>query len=192
MAPYPQHPMRIALDEAQKAGAAGEVPVGAVVLGPDGILLSRAGNRTEAANDPTAHAEILALRAASVLRGSPRLPDCTLVVTLEPCPMCAHAISLFRVRRLVFGAYDPKGGGVDHGARIFDAPSCHHRPEIVGGVHETHAAALLRDFFKLKRNETAPHATEQQAPRYREPRDPPESRLMLNHPHPDQPRTSQA
>jgi tRNA(adenine34) deaminase len=144
-------PMQEALDEAAAAGGHGEVPVGAVVLGPDGGVLARAGNRTEADNDPTAHAEILALRAAARLRGSPRLPDCDLVVTLEPCPMCAHAISLFRIRRLIFGAYDPKGGGVDHGARIYDAPSCHHRPEVVGGVRETESAALLRDFFRKRR-----------------------------------------
>jgi tRNA(adenine34) deaminase len=144
-------PMQAALNEALDAVARGEVPVGAVVLGPDGSILASAGNRTEEHHDPTAHAEILALRAAAARRGSPRLPDCDLVVTLEPCPMCAHAISLFRIRRLIFGAYDPKGGGVDHGARIFDAPSCHHRPEIVGGVRETASTTLLRDFFLGKR-----------------------------------------
>jgi tRNA(adenine34) deaminase len=144
-------PMQQALEEAAAAGARGEVPVGAVVLGPDGAPLARAGNRAEADSDPTAHAEILALRAAAALRGSPRLPDCDLVVTLEPCPMCAHAISLFRVRRLIFGAYDPKGGGVEHGARVFDAASCHHRPEIIGGVRETASKTLLRDFFRAKR-----------------------------------------
>jgi tRNA(Arg) A34 adenosine deaminase TadA len=143
--------MQAAMDEARTAGVRGEIPVGAVVTGPDGTILTRAGNRTEADNDPTAHAELLALRAAAVLRGSPRLPDCDLVVTLEPCPMCAQAISLFRIRRLIFGAYDPKGGGVDHGARIFAASSCHHRPQIVGGVRETEAATLLRDFFREKR-----------------------------------------
>jgi tRNA(Arg) A34 adenosine deaminase TadA len=144
-------PMQEALAEAKAAGARGEIPVGAVVLGPDGSILARAGNRTQACNDPTAHAEILALRAAAALCGSPRLLDCDLVVTLEPCPMCAHAISLFRVRRLIFGAYDPKGGGVDHGARIFAASSCHHRPEIIGGVRETASSRLLRDFFLGKR-----------------------------------------
>jgi tRNA(adenine34) deaminase len=143
--------MQDALAEAHAAAARGEIPVGAVVLGPDGTIIARAGNRTEADHDPTAHAEILALRAAAATRKSPRLPDCDLVVTLEPCPMCAHAISLFRIRRLIFGAYDPKGGGVDHGARIFDAPSCHHRPDIVGGVRETESATLLRDFFRSKR-----------------------------------------
>ena len=151
MANTPHHPMRIALDEACKAATMGEVPVGAVVLAPDGSILTTAGNRTEALNDPTAHAEILALRAASMRLGSPRLPGCTLIVTLEPCPMCAHAISLFRIHRLIFGAYDPKGGGVDHGARVFNASSCHHKPDVVGGVYETHAAALLRDFFKARR-----------------------------------------
>lgn len=140
--------MEIALDEARAAALRGEVPVGAVVVGPDGAVLARAGNRVEADRDASAHAEILALRAASARRGDPRLPDCDLYVTLEPCPMCAQAISLFRVRRLVFGAYDPKGGGVEHGARVFDAASCHHRPEIVGGVRETEAAELLRDFFQ--------------------------------------------
>jgi tRNA(adenine34) deaminase len=144
-------PMQHALDQARVAAASGEIPVGAVVLGPDGTILAQAGNRTEAESDPTAHAEILALRAAAARRKSPRLPDCDLVVTLEPCPMCAHAISLFRIRRLVFGAYDPKGGGVDHGARIFDAASCHHRPDIVGGVRETESATLLRDFFQARR-----------------------------------------
>jgi tRNA(adenine34) deaminase len=144
-------PMQEALDEAAAAGGHGEVPVGAVVLGPDGGVLARAGNRTEADSDPTAHAEILALRAAARLRGSPRLPDCDLVVTLEPCPMCAHAISLFRIRRLIFGAYDPKGGGVEHGVRVFEAASCHHRPEIIGGVRETASRTLLRDFFREKR-----------------------------------------
>jgi tRNA(Arg) A34 adenosine deaminase TadA len=140
-----------ALAEAHAAAARGEIPVGAVVLGPNGAIIAAAGNQTEADNDPTAHAEILALRAAAALMNSPRLPDCDLIVTLEPCPMCAQAISLFRIRRLIFGAYDPKGGGVDHGARIFDASSCHHRPDIVGGVRETDAATLLRDFFRAKR-----------------------------------------
>lgn len=144
-------PMQQALDEARAAAALGEIPVGAVVVGPDGAILARAGNRTEQLRDPTAHAEILALRAASARRGSPRLPNCNLVVTLEPCPMCAHAISLFRIRRLIFGAYDPKGGGVDHGARVFDASSCHHRPEIIGGIREAASKTLLRDFFQGKR-----------------------------------------
>ena len=147
MSPMEQAPMEQALRQARAAAARGEVPVGAVVLGPDGTVLARAGNRTEETADPTAHAELLALREAAAARGEPRLPDCDLVVTLEPCPLCAAAISLFRVRRLVFGAYDPKGGGVEHGPRLFDAPGCLHRPEVVGGVRESEAAALLRDFF---------------------------------------------
>lgn len=144
-------PMEIALSEARLAAARGEVPVGAAVLGPDGAVLARASNRCEELSDPTAHAELLALREAAALRGDPRLPDCDLVVTLEPCPMCAAAIAFFRVRRLVFGAYDPKGGGVEHGPRIFDAPGCLHRPEVVGGVCESESAALLRDFFQARR-----------------------------------------
>jgi tRNA(Arg) A34 adenosine deaminase TadA len=144
-------PMQIALDEARLAAARGEVPVGAVVVGPDGGVLARAGNAVEATHDASGHAELLALRAAAAARGEARLPDCDLFVTLEPCPMCAQAISFFRIRRLVFGAYDPKGGGVEHGARVFDAPSCYHRPEIVGGVRESEAAALLREFFAGRR-----------------------------------------
>jgi tRNA(adenine34) deaminase len=144
-------PMDWALREARDAAARGEVPVGAVVLGPDGAVLAGAGNAVEARHDATAHAEILALRAAATARGDTRLTDCDLVVTLEPCPMCAHAISLFRIRRLTFGAYDAKGGGVEHGARVFDASSCHHRPEVIGGVRETEAAALLRAFFAALR-----------------------------------------
>jgi len=144
-------PIEIALAEAAAAAARGEVPVGAVVTDAAGTVLAAAGNEVEARCDPTAHAEILALRAAAARLGSPRLPDCTLTVTLEPCPMCAQAASFFRVRRIVFGAYDPKGGGVEHGARIFAASSCHHLPEIVGGVRESDSAALLRDFFAARR-----------------------------------------
>ena len=144
-------PMEIALNEARAAAERGEVPVGAVVMGPDGAILARAGNAVEAACDASAHAELIALRTAAAARGSARLPDCDLVVTLEPCPMCAQAISFFRIRRLVFGAYDPKGGGVEHGARVFDARSCHHRPEVIGGVRETEASALLRAFFAGRR-----------------------------------------
>ena len=140
-------PMQAALAEARLAAARGEVPVGAVVVAADGAVLARAGNAVEADCDASSHAELLALRRAAAGRGAPRLPDCDLYVTLEPCPMCAQAISLFRIRRLVFGAYDAKGGGVEHGARVFDATSCHHRPEVVGGVNEREAAALLRDFF---------------------------------------------
>jgi tRNA(adenine34) deaminase len=144
-------PMEMALDEAQAAAARGEVPVGAVVLDGAGAVLARAGNEVEARHDPTAHAEVLALRAAAASRGDARLPDCEMVVTLEPCPMCAQAISFFRLRRLTFGAYDAKGGGVEHGARVFDASSCHHRPEVVGGVRESEAAALLQAFFAARR-----------------------------------------
>jgi tRNA(Arg) A34 adenosine deaminase TadA len=143
-------PMTRALDEARAAAARGEVPVGAVVV-HDGEMLATAGNRTEECNDPTAHAEMLALRAAAQTLGNPRLGGCDLYVTLEPCPMCAQAISLFRVRRLYFGAPDPKGGGVEHGPRIFTQPSCHHSPEVYGGIAETEAAALLRDFFQARR-----------------------------------------
>lgn len=143
--------MEIALIEALAAAARDEVPVGAAVLGPDGAVLGRAGNRVEELRDPSAHAEMLAMRQATVARGGKFLADCILYVSLEPCPMCAQAISLFRVARLVFAAYDPKGGGVEHGARIFDAPSCHHRPEVVGGVREQEAAALLKAFFATRR-----------------------------------------
>ena len=144
--------MEIALEEARAAAARGEVPVGAVIVGPDGVELARASNRVEQDNDPTAHAELLAIRAAASRLGSARLVGCDLFVTLEPCPMCAQAISFARIRRLVFAAYDPKGGGVDHGARVFEAASCHHKPEIIGGVRETEAAALLRGFFEPKRD----------------------------------------
>ncbi len=144
-------PMDIALEQARAAAARGEVPVGAVVLDAAGAVLAAAGNRTEGDCDASAHAELLALRAAGAARGSPRLPDCTLVVTLEPCPMCAAAISAFRVAKLVFGAYDPKGGGVEHGARVFAAGSCHHRPEVIGGVREAECVELLRRFFQARR-----------------------------------------
>jgi tRNA(Arg) A34 adenosine deaminase TadA len=143
--------MDLALAEARAAAARNEVPVGAAVIGPDGAVLACAGNQVEANHDASAHAEMLALRAAAARRGNARLADCDLVVTLEPCPMCAQAISFFRIRRLVFGAYDPKGGGVEHGARVFDAASCHHRPEIVGGVRERESAELLGEFFAARR-----------------------------------------
>ncbi len=144
-------PIAIALEEARAAALRGEVPVGAVVTDGAGQVLARAGNRVEELADAAAHAELLALREAAALRGEPRLPDCTLTVTLEPCPMCAQAASFFRIRRLVFGAYDPKGGGVEHGARIFAAPSCHHQPEVVGGVREAECGALLTAFFAARR-----------------------------------------
>lgn len=143
--------MRLALAEAGAAAARGEVPVGAVVLDALGRPIAAAGNEVEARADPTAHAEMLALRAAAAARGAPRLPGCDLVVTLEPCAMCAAAISLFRIRRLVFGAYDPKGGGVEHGPRFFAQPTCMHRPEVVGGVLEGECAAPLKAFFAARR-----------------------------------------
>lgn len=143
--------MTLALQEAASAAARGEVPVGAVVTDAAGTVLARAGNRTEQDRDPTAHAELLALRAAAAARGEPRLPDCDLYVTLEPCPMCAAAIALFRVRRVYFGAYDPKGGGVEHGPRIFAQPVCHHRPEVYGGLREVEAATLMQAFFRDRR-----------------------------------------
>jgi tRNA(Arg) A34 adenosine deaminase TadA len=143
--------MQLALDQARLAASRGEVPVGAVLTDADGNVLAQAGNATEARADPTAHAEMLVLRQAAALRGEKFLADCTLVVTLEPCPLCAAAISLYRIRRLVFGAYDPKGGGVEHGPRVFSHATCHHRPEVVGGVMETDSAALLRDFFAARR-----------------------------------------
>ncbi|HEX4172655.1 MAG TPA: nucleoside deaminase [Acetobacteraceae bacterium] len=143
--------MEIALAEARAAARRGEVPVGAVVLDAAGTVLARSGNEVEARHDASAHAEMLAMRAAAAARGEARLPDCELVVTLEPCPMCAQAASFFRLRRVVFGAYDPKGGGVEHGARVFEAPSCLWRPEVVGGVCEAEAAALLRNFFAERR-----------------------------------------
>jgi tRNA(Arg) A34 adenosine deaminase TadA len=144
--------MEIALREAVAAAARGESPIGAVVVdGGTGEVLAVAGNRTEELADPTAHAELLALRATAALRRAPRLPDCDLYVTLEPCPMCAQAIAFARIRRLYFGASDPKGGGVENGARIFDQASCHHRPEVYGGIDAARAEALLRDFFRALR-----------------------------------------
>lgn len=144
--------MELALEEARAAGRRGEVPVGAVVVeGVTGRVLAKAGNRVEERDDPTAHAELLALREAARKSGAPRLESCDLYVTLEPCPMCAAAISFARVRRLYFGAADAKGGGVEHGARIFDQPTCHHRPEVYGGIAEGAAAALLKQFFRERR-----------------------------------------
>ncbi len=144
--------MQQLLKEAKDAGQLGEVPVAAAVVhAATGKLVSTASNRTETDKDPTAHAEILALRAAAQALGEPRLPECVLYVTLEPCAMCAAAISFARIRKLVFGAYDPKGGAVEHGPRFYSQPTCHHAPEVVGGVNESEAAALLRDFFKERR-----------------------------------------
>jgi tRNA(adenine34) deaminase len=146
-----KRPMDLALEEAERAGELGEVPIGAVIVGPDGAVLARAGNRTLAARDPTAHAELLAIRQACARLGSERLVACDLYVTLEPCAMCAAAISFARIRRLYFGAPDAKGGAVEHGPRFFQQPTCHHAPEIIGGVGEARAAALLKSFFAARR-----------------------------------------
>ncbi|MBV8394145.1 MAG: nucleoside deaminase [Alphaproteobacteria bacterium] len=143
--------MERALAEARAAAERGEVPIGAVVVGPDGAILAAAGNRTEGDRDPTAHAELLAIREAARAVGSPRLVDCDLHVTLEPCAMCATAISFARLRRVYYGAPDPKGGGIEHGPRIFAQPTCHHRPEVYGGIAEREAGELLRAFFKERR-----------------------------------------
>ncbi|NGM21406.1 nucleoside deaminase [Roseomonas stagni] len=144
--------MEIALDAARAAAARGEVPVGAVVTDASGRVLAVAGNEVEARRDPSAHAEMLALREAARVTGDKLLPEATLTVTLEPCAMCAQAIAFFRVKRVVFGAYDPKGGAVEHGPRLFGQPTCHHAPEVVGGVRESEAGALLRDFFAALRS----------------------------------------
>jgi len=140
-----------ALGEARAAAERGEVPIGAVIVGPDGTVLATAGNRTEADRDPTAHAELLAIRAAASRLGASRLIDCDLYVTLEPCPMCAQAISFARIRRVYYGASDPKGGGIEHGPRIFSQPTCHHRPEVYSGIGEREAGDLLRRFFRERR-----------------------------------------
>jgi tRNA(adenine34) deaminase len=146
-----QTPMQRALDEARAAGARGEVPVGCVIVDDRGHVIASGGNETRAKHDVTAHAEIVAIRRAGLQRGSDRLVDCDLYVTLEPCSMCATAISFARIRRVYFGAYDPKGGGVEHGARIFSQPTCHHAPEVYGGLSETEAQTLLRTFFAARR-----------------------------------------
>ena len=138
--------MALALEQADAAGARGEVPVGAVLV-RDGEVLAADGNRTRELSDPSAHAEMLAIRAAAARLGTDRLTDCDLYVTLEPCTMCAGLIAWARLRRLYYGAADPKGGAVENGVRFFAQPTCHHRPEIYGGFRESEAAALLRDFF---------------------------------------------
>ncbi|MBO9474915.1 nucleoside deaminase [Shimia sp. R10_1] len=143
--------MDLALAEARAAATRGEVPVGAVVVGPDGQVLAKAGNRTREDHDPTAHAEILAMRAACVALGSERLVGCDLYVTLEPCPMCASAISQARIARLYYGASDPKSGGVAQGPRVFAHPQCHHIPEIYDGLAAAECEALLKDFFAARR-----------------------------------------
>ena len=142
--------MQAALAQAREAAAAGEVPVGCVIVRA-GTIIAGARNRTLADHDPTAHAEMLAIRAAAEALGSERLIDCDLYVTLEPCTMCAAAISFARFRRLYYGAADPKGGAVEHGVRFFAAPTCHHRPEVYGGIAEAEASELLKEFFKARR-----------------------------------------
>ena len=142
--------MTIALEQAREAGLRGEVPVGAVLV-KDGKVLSVSGNRVEELSDPTAHAEILVIREAGKILKSPRLVGGDLYVTLEPCPMCATALSFARIDRIFFGAFDPKGGGIDHGPRIFQQPTCHHRPEVFGGMSEQTCGDLLREFFQEKR-----------------------------------------
>lgn len=142
--------MDLALTEARAAAIAGEVPVGCILV-RDGEVIARAHNRPITAKDPTAHAEMLAIRAAAAAIGSERLTECDLYVTLEPCAMCAAAISFARIRRLYYGAADPKGGAVENGVRFFTAATCHHRPEIYGGIGETEAGELLREFFRARR-----------------------------------------
>jgi tRNA(adenine34) deaminase len=142
--------MDLALKAAENAGKSGEVPIGCVIVRGDEVIAT-AGNRTLTDRDPTAHAEVLAIRQASEAIGSERLVDCDLYVTLEPCTMCAGAISLARIRRLYYGAGDPKGGAVDSGVRFFASPTCHHAPEVYSAVGESEAAAMLRDFFKARR-----------------------------------------
>jgi len=145
-------PMLVALAEAEAAAARGEVPVGAVLVDSRGGLLAAAGNRVETDRDPTAHAEMLVLRVGAARLGAKHLAECDLYVTLEPCAMCAAAIGLARLRRLYFGAYDPKGGAVEHGPQLFDQPTTHHRPEIYGGIEERRAGNLLRAFFRDRRH----------------------------------------
>jgi tRNA(adenine34) deaminase len=142
--------MAMALEEARAAGGRGEVPVGCVIV-RDGAVVVRAGNRTVADCDPTAHAEIIAIRAAAASLGSERLDGCDLYVTLEPCAMCAGAVAFARIRRLYYGAADPKGGAVDNGVKFFTSPSCHHRPDVYGGMAEAEASALLKAFFRERR-----------------------------------------
>lgn len=145
--------MQCAIQEAEKARAQDEVPVGAVIVDRhSGEIIAVAHNEMEHSHDPTAHAEMLVIRRAIAAKGEGRLRDCDIYVTLEPCPMCAQAISFARLRRLYFGAYDPKGGGVDHGAKIYNASSCHHVPEVMGGIEEEKCARLLVEFFERKRD----------------------------------------
>ena len=150
MASFMQSFMQLALDQARAAAARGEVPVGCVIARKDEVV-AQACNRTIADRDPTAHAELLAIRAAAATLGSERLAECDLYVTLEPCAMCAAAMSFARIRRLYFGAADPKGGAVEHGVRFFAAATCHHRPEVYGGINENESASLLKEFFQARR-----------------------------------------
>lgn len=143
--------MRMALEEARLAAEAGEVPIGAVIADPAGEVIAKAGNRVVGPKDPTGHAELLAIREAAQKFGSERLEGCSLYVTLEPCAMCAQAIAFARISRLYYGADDEKGGGITVGARIFNQPTTHHKPEVYGGILEKEAAKLLRDFFKSRR-----------------------------------------
>ncbi|MGC1502785.1 MAG: nucleoside deaminase [Sulfitobacter sp.] len=145
--------MDVALREAEAAGGRGEVPVGAVVVNPAGEVVAQAGNRTRELHDPTAHAEVLAIRAACAALGSERLPDHALYVTLEPCAMCAAAIAATRISRLYYGAGDPKSGGVAQGARVFSHPQCHHTPEVYDGIDATASEAMLKAFFAAKRGD---------------------------------------
>ncbi|WP_150001521.1 nucleoside deaminase [Iodidimonas gelatinilytica] len=151
MTENPLSPMEIAFLEAEQAAAGGEVPVGAVITDSSGAVISRAGNRVLTLKDPTAHAEMLAIRDAARILGSERLTGCDLYVTLEPCAMCAQAISFARIRRLYYGAEDEKGGGVRYGARVFSHATCHHKPDIYAGFSEQRAALLLKDFFQSRR-----------------------------------------
>lgn len=146
-----QRHMDVALDAARAAAGRGEVPVGAVLVGPDGTVVAVEGNRTLERSDPSAHAEMLVIRHACQKTGSERLPGYDLYVTLEPCPMCAAVISNARIRRLYFGASDPKSGGVENGPRIFNHPTCHHVPEVYGGIGELEAARMLKSFFAARR-----------------------------------------
>ena len=151
-----QNFMEAALSAAREAGARGEIPIGAVIVDSrTGQIIATAGNQTRADLDPTLHAEMLAIRAACTTLGQERLTECDIYITLEPCAMCAAAISFARLRRLYYGAPDPKGGAVDHGPRFFESSTCHHRPEIYGGIAEREAGALLKQFFETRRDEKA-------------------------------------
>ena len=144
--------MQLAIEAAKTASHHGDAPIGAVLVeSGSGQVIAIAGNRVEQDGDPTAHAEMLAIREGAARLGAKRLPECDLYVTLEPCTMCAQAVAHARIRRLYFGAYDPKGGGVDHGARVFSQPTCHHRPEVVGGLMEQICGRMLKAFFQARR-----------------------------------------